>query len=32
MVFAGPGRLVILAETKVFLAKIAAKGFPLGGH
>lgn len=32
MVFAGDGRLVILAETKVFLAKIAAKGFPLGGH
>jgi gluconolactonase len=23
MIFAGPGRLVILAETKVFLAKIA---------
>lgn len=31
MVFAGNGRLVILAETKVFLAHIAAKGFPLGG-
>ncbi|KAK0444224.1 calcium-dependent phosphotriesterase [Desarmillaria tabescens] len=31
MVFAGNGRLVILAETKVFLAKIAAKGVPLGG-
>ncbi|KAF7315814.1 SGL domain-containing protein [Mycena indigotica] len=25
MAFAGPGRLVILAETKIFLAKIAAK-------
>ncbi|KAL0064547.1 hypothetical protein AAF712_008492 [Marasmius tenuissimus] len=31
MVFAGDGRLVILAETAVYLAKIAAKGFPLGG-
>ncbi|KAK0437813.1 D-lactonohydrolase-like protein [Armillaria borealis] len=31
MVFAGKGRLIILAETKVFLAKIAAKGVPLGG-
>lgn len=32
MVFAGDGRLVILAETKVFLAHIAAKGFSLGGQ
>ncbi|KAK1236595.1 hypothetical protein PQX77_000147 [Marasmius sp. AFHP31] len=32
MVFAGDGRLVILAETAVYLAKIAAKGFPLGAH
>ncbi|KAG7091326.1 hypothetical protein E1B28_010370 [Marasmius oreades] len=32
MVFAGDGRLVILADTKIFLAKIAAKGFPLGGQ
>ncbi|KAJ7596200.1 D-lactonohydrolase-like protein [Mycena floridula] len=31
MVFAGPGRLVILAETKVFVAHIATSGFPLGG-
>ncbi|KAG7440453.1 D-lactonohydrolase-like protein [Guyanagaster necrorhizus] len=31
MVFAGNGRLIILAETKVFLAKIAAKGVRLGG-
>ncbi|PBK88987.1 D-lactonohydrolase-like protein [Armillaria gallica] len=31
MVFAGKGRLIILAETKVFLAKIAAQGLPLGG-
>ncbi|KAK0199834.1 D-lactonohydrolase-like protein [Desarmillaria ectypa] len=31
MVFAGNGRLIILAETRVFLAKIAAKGIPLGG-
>jgi gluconolactonase len=27
MVFAGDGRLVILAETKIFVAHIAAKGF-----
>jgi len=26
MVFAPPNRLVILSETKIFLAKIAAKG------
>jgi len=26
MIFAPPNRLVILSETKVFLAKIAAKG------
>jgi hypothetical protein len=26
MVFANPGRLVILAETKIFVAKIAANG------
>ncbi len=32
MVFAGKGRLVILAETKIFLAKIAAEGFDLGGN
>ncbi|KAL0581463.1 hypothetical protein V5O48_000617 [Marasmius crinis-equi] len=32
MVFAGDGRLVILGETAVYLAKIAAKGFPLGGQ
>ena len=31
MVFAGDGRLVIMAETKVFLVHLAAKGFPLGG-
>lgn len=26
MAFAGPGRLVILAETKIYLAKIVASG------
>lgn len=31
MIFAGDGRLVILAETKMYLAKIAAKSIPLGG-
>ncbi|THU85137.1 calcium-dependent phosphotriesterase [Dendrothele bispora CBS 962.96] len=31
MVFAGPGTLAILAETKIFVAKIAATGFSLGG-
>ncbi|KAJ3757120.1 D-lactonohydrolase-like protein [Lentinula raphanica] len=31
MIFAGDGRLVILAETKMFLATIAAKSVPLGG-
>ncbi|KAF9028930.1 D-lactonohydrolase-like protein [Hymenopellis radicata] len=31
LVFAGKGRLVILAETKVFLAKIAAEGVSLTG-
>ena len=29
MVFANTGRLVILAETKIFAADIAAKGSPL---
>ncbi|KII85411.1 hypothetical protein PLICRDRAFT_115744 [Plicaturopsis crispa FD-325 SS-3] len=29
MAFAGPGRLVILAETNVYLARIAANGFDL---
>ncbi|OCB91678.1 D-lactonohydrolase-like protein [Sanghuangporus baumii] len=29
MVFAGPGRLVILAETAIYLAHIAATGLPL---
>ncbi|TFK69998.1 calcium-dependent phosphotriesterase [Pluteus cervinus] len=28
MIFAGPGRLVINAETKMFVAHIAASGFP----
>jgi len=28
MVFANPGRLVIMAETKIFVAKIAANGIP----
>ncbi|KDQ26359.1 hypothetical protein PLEOSDRAFT_169186 [Pleurotus ostreatus PC15] len=32
MVFAGKGRLVILAETKIYMAKIATKGFDLGGR
>jgi len=31
MVFAGPGTLAILAETKIVVAKIAANGFSLGG-
>ncbi len=31
MAFAGDGRLIILAETKIFLAHIAAKGISLGG-
>ncbi|KAJ3933060.1 MAG: D-lactonohydrolase-like protein [Lentinula lateritia] len=31
MIFAGDGRLVILAETKMYLAKIAAKSIPLSG-
>ncbi len=31
LVFAGKGRLIILAETKVFLAKIAAEGVSLTG-
>ena len=29
MAFAGPGRLVILAETAIYLAQIAASGLPL---
>jgi len=32
MVFANPGRLVILADTKVFVADIAAKGISLVPH
>lgn len=31
MVFAGDGRLAILAETNVYLVHFAAKGFSLGG-
>ncbi|KIK57456.1 hypothetical protein GYMLUDRAFT_46348 [Collybiopsis luxurians FD-317 M1] len=31
MIFAGDGRLVILAETKMYLAKIAANGISLSG-
>ncbi|KAF8326185.1 D-lactonohydrolase-like protein [Cantharellus anzutake] len=31
MVFAGPGRMVVLAETKVFLVHFAARGIELGG-
>jgi len=30
MVFAGKGRLVVLADTKVYLAKINAEGLDLG--
>ena len=29
MIFAGPGRLVILAETAIYLAQVQANGLPL---